>query len=48
MPISVPEDSKQFSIDNMNRMNDRATPSECYSVFEKILNYVADTFGEDS
>jgi len=32
----------------MNRPNDRATLFGLYSVFEKILNYVADTFSEDS
>jgi hypothetical protein len=45
---SFREDSKQLSIDSMNHPDDRATSSERYSVFEKILNYAADTFGEDS
>jgi len=27
----------------MNRPDNRATPSRRYSVFEKILNYTADT-----
>jgi hypothetical protein len=47
-PISVREDSEQLIIDSLNRLDDRATPSRRYLVFEKILNYAADMFGEDS
>jgi hypothetical protein len=45
---SVWEDSEQLNIDNMNIPDNRATPSERYSVFRKIMNYVVDTFGEGS
>jgi hypothetical protein len=44
----VREDFEQLSIDSMNRLDDRATSSGRYFVFEKILNYAADTFGEDN
>jgi hypothetical protein len=45
---SVRENSEQLSIDSMNRPDDRAIPFGHYLVFEKILNYAADMFGEDS
>jgi hypothetical protein len=45
---SAREDFEQLSIDSMNRPDDRVTPSERYSMFKKILNYVVDMFVEDS
>jgi hypothetical protein len=45
--LIVREDFEQLSIDSINRPDDRATSSKHYSLFEKILNYAADMFGED-